>query len=184
MRPSGSHPACTQSTEAAVKPPDTHKRWPDPCQPELDGGRQRGQDVLAKPLSARARRQAAERPRCVRQTLVSQSWTAGGREAKIYRRRQQPARQHASAQKQLASPRSGTSPRSNTEHAGTALEANIPLRTPQCSDLEEDGTYLQLANNPQALVRTESGPLHSGTSCTADGEAASVTGGRTCRYSA
>jgi hypothetical protein len=54
---------------------------------------------------------------------------------------------------------------------------------PQCSDLEEEGTYLQLANDLQALVRTESGPLHSGTSI-ADGEAASVIEGRTCRYSA
>jgi hypothetical protein len=27
-------------------------------------------------------------------SLVSQSWTAGGREAKMYWRRQQPARQH------------------------------------------------------------------------------------------
>jgi hypothetical protein len=31
---------------------DTHKIWPIPCQPELDGGRQRGQDISAKAASS------------------------------------------------------------------------------------------------------------------------------------
>ena len=95
-------------------------------------------------------------------TLVNQSWTAGGREAKIYQQRQQPAR-HSPRRSVWTAPRSGTSPRLSIEHAGTALKANIPLRMSLCNNLQKCGTNFSLANDHQALVRTESGPSRSAT---------------------
>lgn len=119
----------------------------------------------------------------LRPTLVSQSWTAGGREAKIYQQRQQPAHRRPKGSMRTTL-RSGPSPRLSIDHAGTALKANTPLRMALCNKLQKCGTRFSLVNGHRSLVRTESGPLSSGTLHIADRCAASSIEGRTCRYSA
>jgi hypothetical protein len=91
-------------------------------------------------------------------TLVSQSWTAGGREAKIYQQRQQPAR-HSPRKSVRTTPRSGTSPRLRIEHAGTALKANIPLRMSLCNKLHNLWDGFQLSQRPSSFGSNRIGTI-------------------------
>jgi len=109
-------------------------------------------------LNCTSRCQIAPDTHKVWPTLVSQSWTTGGREAKIYQQRQQPAR-HSTRRSVWTTPRSGTSPRLSIEHAGTALKANIPLRMSLCNNLRKRWDGFQLSQRPSRFGSNRIGTI-------------------------